>query len=306
MPRTEGLRVASVPSDAPSWMASAAEAGGGQLVDVGDAEALLWAGRDPAVLASILETHRGIKWVQLAWAGVENYLDLMDDSRVWTSGKGVYGLVVAEHALMSVLALMHCIPALVRADTWKSVEPRSLFDARVAIIGGGGIAIELIKLLMPFRVSVTVVRRRPAIMTGTVTVLGLNELLNGLRSADVVVLATALTPDTVGMIGAAQLGAMKPDALLVNVARGRLVITDDLVKALRSGWISGAALDVTDPEPLPDGHPLWQLENCLITPHSASRLEMVRAQYSQLVVENVRRFSRRAPLLGTVDLQHGY
>ncbi len=120
------------------------------------------------------------------------------------------------------------------------------------------------------------------------------------------VLALALTPDTVGVIGAPELKAMDSDAWLVNVARGRHVDTDALVRALDEGWIAGAALDVTDPEPLRNGHPLWSRANVIITPHTANTQEMARPLLSARITENVRRFISGDPLIGSVDGALGY
>ena len=116
----------------------------------------------------------------------------------------------------------------------------------------------------------------------------------------------ALTPQTQGLIGQAELAAMKPDAWLVNVARGGVVDTAALVDALRSGRIGGAALDVTDPEPLPAGHPLWDLPNCLITPHTADTEEMRRRLLAIRIAENVRRLASGRELAGQVDPDLGY
>jgi phosphoglycerate dehydrogenase-like enzyme len=108
------------------------------------------------------------------------------------------------------------------------------------------------------------------------------------------------------MVDARALEAMEPHAWLVNVGRGGHVVTDDLVAALRAGAIGGAGLDVTDPEPLPDGHPLWDLPNCIITPHTANTLDMVVPQLRERIRENVRRFAAGEPLVGLVDPERGY
>jgi len=121
-----------------------------------------------------------------------------------------------------------------------------------------------------------------------------------------VVLALALTPDTEHVIGSPQLAAMSPTAVLVNVARGQHVDTDALVEALRSGGLGGAALDVTDPEPLPDGHPLWHEPRCLITPHTANPWQTAQPLLARRTQDNVRRFARGERLLGLVDLAAGY
>jgi phosphoglycerate dehydrogenase-like enzyme len=116
----------------------------------------------------------------------------------------------------------------------------------------------------------------------------------------------ALTPQTQGLISRAELAAMAPDAWLVNVARGGVVDTEALITALQKGQIGGAALDVTDPEPLPDGHPLWDLDNCLITPHTADTEEMTQPLLAGRIAENVRRLAAGTELVGLLDPRLGY
>src|SRR6185437_12643493 len=156
----------------------------------------------------------------------------------------------------------------------------SLLDARVTIVGAGGIAQHLIALLRPFRAHITVVRRRSGDVDGvhrTIAVDGSPELraavVEAVRDADVVVLACALTPETRHLIAREQLAAMKNTAWLVNVARGGLVDTDALLDALDRSHIGGAALDVTEPEPLPPQHRLFTHPRALITPHVANTPE---------------------------------
>jgi phosphoglycerate dehydrogenase-like enzyme len=203
-------------------------------------------------------------------------------------------------ALAMTLAGLRALVPYARATTWRGPGElgRNLFGAHVVIVGGGGIAEQLVRLLEPFRCRVTVVRRR-----GDVTLDDLDRLL---PEADVVVLALALTPETEGLIDARRLALMRPDAWLVNVARGAHVVTDDLVAALSDGTIAGAALDVTEPEPLPDGHPLWSQPNCLITPHVANTSAMLRPRLAERITENVRRRGAGEPLLGLVDVDAGY
>jgi phosphoglycerate dehydrogenase-like enzyme len=299
-------KIAIHPADTPGWITTAVAEAGGLVVPMDRAQGLLWAGREPSELAALLDAYPDLRWVQLAAAGVERYVHLIDDSRTWTCGKGVYGPVVAEHVLMCILALLHELPVLARAMSWQKAAPRSLYDASITIVGAGGIACSLVTLLAPFRVKVSVVRRRPSPIPGVEAVAAPDLLLETIAGADAVVLAAPLTAATRGMFGERALRAMKRDAVLINVARGQLIVTDDLVRALTGNWIGGAALDVTDPEPLPAEHPLWRLRNCMITPHSASRLEMVEGNYSERVRENVRRFARGDRLVGVIDAQAGY
>jgi phosphoglycerate dehydrogenase-like enzyme len=309
-------RVAVLPDDGGPRIAAAAAAvcdGGGTVVEPGDAEALVWtaagvdAGPSVARLTDLLRRHPAIRWVQLPWAGVEPYADagIFDHDHIWTCAKGIYAKPVAEHALALTLAGLRRFTAYSRATGWTGQAGRSLFDGRVTIFGGGGIALELVALLSPFRCRVTVVRKRPAPVDGA-RVLGWEHRDEALSGADAVVLALALTPETEGLIGARQLEVMAAHACLVNVARGRHVVTDDLVAALTAEEIGSAGLDVTEPEPLPDGHPLWALDNCLVTPHTANTEAMAVPLLRARIVDNLRRFAAGRPLAGQIDPDLGY
>jgi phosphoglycerate dehydrogenase-like enzyme len=248
------------------------------------------------------------RWVQLPFAGVERVAEagLLDDERIWTCAKGAYAEPVAEHALALTLAGLRHLPARVVARSWGIPAGTSLYDQKVTIVGGGGIATSLLEQLAPLRVDATVVRRRPDPVPGAARVLPVDRLDEALGDALVVVLALALTPETVGIIGEPELDAMAETSWLVNVARGRHIGTDALVAALGAGSIAGAALDVTDPEPLPDGHPLWDLDNCIITPHTADTIEMVLPLLADRIRTNVRHLAAGEPLVGRVDASAGY
>jgi phosphoglycerate dehydrogenase-like enzyme len=302
-------RVAVGPFPSP-FATDAVVAAGGTLVDVGESpDALVWL--DPADvkgLADQLALAPDARWVQLPFAGVERVAEfgLLDHDRVWTCAKGSYAEPVAEHALTLALAGLRYLTIRARARSWGIPAGTSLYDQNVTILGGGGITTKLLEQLAPFRVTTTVVRRRPDPMPGatrTVSVTDLHEVLPG---SLVVVLALALTPATERIIAAPELALMDETAWLVNVARGRHVHTDDLVTALRDGSIAGAALDVTDPEPLPDGHPLWDLDNCLITPHTADTIDMVMPLLADRIRTNVARFAAGQELVGVVDADAGY
>lgn len=231
---------------------------------------------------------------------------MLDHDHVWTCGKGVYADPVAEIALALGLAGLRGIHTYSAATSWSDQRGRNLLSARVTIVGGGGIAESLVRLLQPFGCHITVVRSTVQHMEGVDDIVGPDRLADALPGADLVVLALALTPDTVGLIGADELGLMEPYAWIVNVARGQHIVTDDLVEALRNGVIGGAGLEVTDPEPLPDGHPLWSLENCVITPHTGTTPAMGRPLLARRVRENVSRFAAGRELLGLVDVRAGY
>jgi len=301
------LRCLVAPGPVATVVADAITNAGGELVDDGDAEALIWTDpSDAGALAGLLTTRPDVRWVQLPFAGVDRFGALFEDGRTWTSTKGAYSEPVAEHALALGLAGLRQLPRRARASTWGEQAGLRLAGRRVTVVGGGGITEALLRLLAPFRVEATVVRRHVAPMEGAFQVVGPDELHAALEGARLVVLALALTPETAGIIGAAELAHMERDAWLVNVARGAHIVTDDLVAALEAGTIGGAALDVTDPEPLPAGHPLWSLDNCLITPHTANTWEMAEPLFAWRVGANVGRYLRGEPLLGVVDPDLGY
>lgn len=302
-------RIAIAPDPVPAWAPEAVTEGGGTIVPPAEAEGLVWTSpRGAQPLKDVLRDAPGVRWVQLPWAGVEEYVaaGVFDDGRMWTCGKGVYAEPVAEHALALGLAGLRHLPARMQATEWGRQSGHSLYDGRVTILGGGGITECLIALLVPMRTEVTVVRRHDRPMEGAARVLPPDRLAEALPGADLVVLALALTPETRGVIGRAQLELMEPHAWLVNVARGGHVVTDDLVAALQAGTIGGAGLDVTDPEPLPPGHPLWDLPNCIITPHTANTIEMAIPYLRARVRENVARFARGDELIGPVNPRLGY
>ncbi len=288
-------------------MADAITAGGGHVVPLADAEALVWgAPRNPEALRVALDAAPDLAWVQLPFAGIEQFVDLVDDDRVWTCGKGVYAEPVAELALSLALAGLRHVATYARATEWTRPEGRNLKGSNVTILGGGGVTESLIALLQPFDCRITVVRNRVREMDGVDEVLEADRYVDALTDADVVVLALALTPETEGMISRSELEQMRSDAWLVNVARGRHIVTDDLVWALQHGVIGGAALDVTDPEPLPAEHPLWSLPSCIITPHVGNTPEMAIPLLSDRIAANVRRFAQGQPLVGPVDVDLGY
>ncbi|MDQ6697404.1 MAG: hydroxyacid dehydrogenase [Actinomycetota bacterium] len=289
------------------WLADAVRAGGAEVVAPGEASALVWAApADPSGLAEILRANRSIEWVQLPWAGIEPYRDVIDDERRWTCAKGVYAEPVAEMALTLLLGGLRGVNHFARVDQWSGERGTSLFDRSVTVVGGGGIAEALLRLLAPWRARVTVVRRHPGPMKGAHAVVATEDLIGALSDADGVVLALALVPETLGIIGETALAAMQSHTWLVNVARGGHVDTDALVVALRDGVIGGAGLDVTEPEPLPAGHPLWTMENCVITPHVGNTSVMAKPLLAARVTENVRRYGAGEPLLGPVDASLGY
>jgi phosphoglycerate dehydrogenase-like enzyme len=296
----------------PRHIASADEAvlaGGGQPVDADEAaDGLVWlAMHDTDGLRRAMAA-TGARWVQLSSAGVETTAaaGLLSPEQTWTCAKGAFAEPVAEHALMLALAGLRMLPQRIEARSWGRPGGISLYDERVTLLGGGGITASLLQLLAPFRVASTVVRRTAEPVPGATRTMETGRLAEALADATVVFLALALTPETVHIIGAPELAVMRSDSWLVNVARGPHVDTDALVTALDNGAIGGAALDVTDPEPLPDGHPLWTQQRSIITPHTADTLEMTERPLALRIRDNVARYAAGQPLVGVVDARAGY
>jgi phosphoglycerate dehydrogenase-like enzyme len=285
---------------------SAVGSGGGSVVPLAEANAIVCTGDDVELLRrSILP---GIRWVQLGAAGIEMWFDagLMSQDVVWTAAKGVYARPIAEHSLALILAAARGLPERARARSWGPTGGRLIAGATVGVIGAGGIGAELIGLLAPLGVRTIALTRDARTVPNADVNVGPDSLPSLLEQSDYVVLAAALTAETAGMISAASLAHMRPNAWLINIARGGLVDTEALVAAIRAGTIGGAALDVTDPEPLPDGHILWTLPNVLITPHVASTPALGAHFLANRVEENVRRFGHGHELLGVVDQSLGY
>lgn len=315
-----GVRVAVAPR-ATAELTAAVAAGGGELVDAGVADAIVWTDPSkPGALTEVL-TSSPARWIQLPFAGVEKFFaaGTIDDSHTWTCAKGIYGSSTAEHALTLLLAAARCLNVHIRSNSWlgrpgrgatsdrggRSPE-RRLATASVAIVGGGGIGRALVEMLGPLGTEVIVVNRSGRPVPGADRTESVDALDEVLGLVDFVAIAAAATPETNRMFNAARFEAMKDDAWLINVARGMLVDTEDLVVALREGSIGGAALDVTEPEPLPDGHPLFDLDNAIITPHVANTWDMALPELAGLVERNVAAFGRGDPLEGMVDPALGY
>lgn len=291
-------------------LAAAIVKGGGALVPQGpDTRALVWNRfHNTQALVAALEEMPALEWVQLPSAGIDDFVaaGVLDPAYTWTSAKGAYAAPVAEHALTLALALLRQIHVRARATSWGKQAGKSLFGAHIAIVGAGGIAREFMRLTAPFNVRTTIVRRSAAPVEGAERTIRLDQLMDVLPTVDVLLLATPLTDETRGIIGAAQLAALPSDAVLVNVARGALVQTDDLVAALQTGVVAAAAMDVTDPEPLPADHQLWREPRALITPHTADTADMIRPLLAQRITDNIQRFMTGNDLIGKVDTTAGY
>ncbi len=285
----------------------AVERGGGVVVDEPEeAEAIVWLGSDNSKLPELL--HPMMRWVQLPFAGVESWMEegLIDTERVYTSAAGVYSETVAEHALALMLAGARRLHESARATSWEVGWGRSLAGSTVVILGAGGIGRALIRLLEPFGTRTMAVTRSGREVPGATASYSADQTEELWPEGDFFIVAAPATGDTEKLIGARELDAMQSHAWVVNVARGSLIDTDALVEALAEGRIGGAALDVTDPEPLPDRHPLWTEPRALITPHTANPPDALARALAERIEENVSRFKAGEELIAVVNVEAGY
>jgi D-2-hydroxyacid dehydrogenase (NADP+) len=258
-----------------------------------------------------------LKWVQSPAVGVGRlmYPELLASAVILTSARGIRARSMAEHVIGVTIALARVLPATIRAQAahrWAQEEletaTRTLCGQRMGIVGLGAIGREVVKIAAPFGFRVTAIRRRAgeAAPDGVDAVWTPDRLPDLLAQSDVVVLAAPRTPATNRLIGRAQIEQMKPGALLVNVARGKLVDDDALIDALRDGRLGGAALDVFSEEPLDPSSPYWDLPNVIVTPHTSGAMQDYWTPLVELFADNLRRFEKGEPLLNVVDKVAGY
>jgi phosphoglycerate dehydrogenase-like enzyme len=253
-----------------------------------------------------------LRWVHIASAGVDRLLfpELVASPVVVTNSRGVFDRPIAEYVLGLILAFAKDLPAtldLQRERSWRHRETERIDTQRVLVVGAGPIGRAIGRLLSAAGMTVTGVGRtaRPA-DPDLGPVHASRELASLLPEADYVVVAAPLTEETRGMLDAAAFARMKPSARLVNVARGPIVVEQDLVAALHEGEIAGAALDVFATEPLPPHHPLWTAPHVIISPHMSGDFMGWLDTLAQLFARNFRRWLAGEELLNVVDKHLGY
>jgi phosphoglycerate dehydrogenase-like enzyme len=294
--------IAVLPRSTPE-LEEAVRAGGGALGALEEADGVVWTGGDELPVLP-----ERVRWLQLPAAGVERWIAELPDGPVVTSMAGAFAVPVAEHALALILALAHRIPEAARAAEWSGLREgtRTLEGATVAIVGAGGIGRALIGMLAPLGARVLAVTRRGRPVPGADETVPSDGIDDVLPRADVVVLAAPAAPGAPPILDAAHLARLQRHAHVVNIGRGTLVDTDALLTALEGGRLGGAALDVVDPEPLPAGHPLWDRDDVVITPHVGTAPDAELRHAAQRVRDNVARLAANEPLLGVVDKRAGY
>jgi len=284
------------------------------MASIGDADALIGTAN-----ADLLAAGKELRWVQVGSAGVERYLvipELGSGEVLLTNGQRMASPVIGEHVMALTRALARGLNRAVaaqndgewqRSEIGNSAPLTRLRGKTMLVVGLGGIGTEVARLAAAAGMRVTAIRNSRRSGPPFVARVGLGEdLVDYLREADVVANCLPLTPQTKGQFDAALFEAMKPTTFFINVGRGGTVNTADLVAALETGKIAGAGLDVTDPEPLPEGHPLWKAPNLIITPHFAAWSDVGRERRWLLYRENLRRFVAGERLLSVVDPVRGY
>lgn len=272
---------------------------------IGDAEAM-YGHLKPALLAKAAK----LKWLQTPMAGLENYMyaELADSPVVVSNMAKIYNDMIADHAMTYILMFARGFHVYFRrqmAGEWRTGAPvRHLADCTLGIIGLGGIGTDLAQRGKAAQMRVIATEARPGDKPDFVDELWpVDRLDDLLAQSDFVVSCVPQTPATIGLIGAREIGLMKPSAYLINISRGVVVKLDALVAALQAGRIAGAGLDVYEIEPLPAGHPLWAMENVILTPHiaAASSSGLLAQRRLDTLTGNLRRYLAGEPLRNVVD-----
>ncbi len=256
-----------------------------------------------------------LRWLQLTSAGVDRAArsGLLESDLMVTSASGLHATPIGEYVLCVMLMFCKGAPRFVRAQErreWVRYMPQELYGKTVGIVGLGHIGSEVARLTKAFGCRVLATRRStavPASSEGPVDeLLPPSELPALLGESDFVVLSVPLTPETRALIGEAELRAMKPSGVLINIARGAVVDEAALVRALREGWIAGAGLDVFEQEPLSPESELWGMENVILSPHISGGTEIYNQRAAGIFCENLRRYLAGEPLMNLADAERGY
>ncbi|KAA0022943.1 D-isomer specific 2-hydroxyacid dehydrogenase family protein [Antrihabitans cavernicola] len=301
----------AVHPDDDARLVDAVVAGGGATVPLESARALVWNSGSDTFPDQLPD---GIEWVQLPAAGIEDWFTSgvieRNPNVHFTSAAGAFAPSVAEHAVALLLAGVRSLPQHLLATTWRQQELAptvgTLRGATVAIVGAGGIGRAMIPMLAALGAHVVAVNRSGCPVPGAVHTYPVSQLADVWAEVHHVIIGAPATPATKHLVGKEELAKLKPTSWVINIARGSLIDTDALVEALTDGTIGGVGLDVTEPEPLPDGHPLWSLPNAIVTPHDSNPPQHRLTAYAERVRDNVARFAAGEELIASVDPVSGY
>jgi phosphoglycerate dehydrogenase-like enzyme len=269
---------------------------------------------NPPLLSAAIPPARRAKWIHSLWTGVDNVLcpEVLASPLPLTNGRGVFRRPLAEWTVGAMLYFAYNMRRMIRqqqAGVWEAFTIEEIQGKTLGIVGYGGIGSTAAELARPFGMRIIALRRRPELFQTDALVdesFAPAKLDQMMAASDYILLAAPLTEETRGMIGAAQIAAMKPTGVLINVGRGAVVDEPALVHALGNGKIRGAALDVFAIEPLPADHPFFKMENVLLSPHTADHVRDFIHLAVESFLENLRRFRANEPLLNLVDKHAGY
>jgi len=283
-----------------------------ESIDFDDVEIILG---EPEL--STIHSMKNLRWIQMTWAGANKYTSALDFPKdlVVSNASGAYGCVISEYIVSGILALVkNLFPYRTQMQDggWSKIEGEDTIEGkRALILGTGNIGEETAKRLKCFGCETVGICRTPGkkvpFFDEMYTIENLDEQL---PCADMVIIALPGTAKTAGMFDADRISKMKADAILANVGRGFIVNTDDLTEALQSGCLRGAVIDVTNPEPLPENHPLRNMENVILTPHisgvSWGDNNFTKKRIMEIFCENLKRDSKNEPKRNVVDFRKGY
>ena len=301
--------VAALQASAPAGVKVVGATQSSQAKETVDAEGLIG-----SLSAAELRSAKKLKWIQTHSAGVDGlrYPELVNSDITLTNAKIVMGPNIADHALALLLTMtrgMNLALAAKPQGTWNrgGFNLIELAGKNALVIGVGGIGMQIAQRARGFGMNVTGVDPEDIPYNPLLDkVVKPDQLDEVIAQADVVFVAAPLTEQSRGMVGAKQFELMRKGSYFVAVSRGGLYDTNALVKALDSGRLAGAGLDVTSPEPLPPDHPLWKFPNTVITPHVAGQSDEMPKRRMELFKENIRRFAEGRPMLNVVDKKKGY
>ena len=283
-------------------------------VQAPSADAILYAHGRNDLLSGVLLFATRARWIHSLWTGVEGILspEMIEHPAALTNGRGVFRWPLADWVVGVMLFFAFDLRRVLQQQeqgVWKPFVSTTLEGRTLGIVGYGSIGSATAERARPFGMKIGALRRRTELFQGDALVdksYGPDQLKDLMTACDYVLVTTPLTRETRGLIGASEIGAMKPEAVILNIGRGPVIDEPALVRALQSGAIRGAALDVFDTEPLPAGHPFWGMRNVLLSPHTADRVEGFLVPACECFLENLSRFLSGSPLLNVVDKSAGY
>jgi len=278
------------------------------------ADAILFAHVNPDLLISVLPLARRARWIHSLWTGVEGILkpEMLEHTATLTNGRGVFRGPLADWVVAVMLFFAFDLRRVIQQQEqriWQPFIGAALEGRTLGIVGYGAIGSAVAERGRTFGMKIAALRRRAELFQSDSAVdqtFGPAQIRELMAASDFVLVVTPLTEETRGMIGEAEIRAMKPSGVLINIGRGPVVDEAALIRVLQSGAIRGAALDVFDIEPLPAAHPFWQMQNVLLSPHTADRVDGFLAPAFTCFFQNLTRFQNGDAVENVVDKNAGY